>query len=248
VLSCRFLPDDLHVLSAGADHTLRIWEVSTTHCVKVFRPHDSAICGAIPSIDGRFLLTCSHDHTARILDAESGSVKVDLRDHDSVVESAVFVPPNAIEYIRQLVEFTPPGGDSAKTNALSVALVMTASRDKTIKLWDALRGICLWTFKGHDDWVQSLAFHPSGKYLLSAGDDSTMRVWELATGRCARTIYAHDDKKFVSCLSWGRQPSAASAVSAPNGTANKGDEAPSIRPMNVVATASWDKTIKIWLP
>jgi hypothetical protein len=43
---------------------------------------------------------------ARILDAESGAVKVDLRDHDSVVESAVFVPPFAIDSIRQLVEFT----------------------------------------------------------------------------------------------------------------------------------------------
>lgn len=44
--------------------------------------------------------------TARILDAESGSVRVDMRDHDSVVETAIFVPPNAIEYIRQLVDFT----------------------------------------------------------------------------------------------------------------------------------------------
>lgn len=38
VLSCRFLPDDLHILSAGADHSLRIWEVSTTFVpVRQFR-------------------------------------------------------------------------------------------------------------------------------------------------------------------------------------------------------------------
>jgi hypothetical protein len=66
-----------------------------------------------------------------------------------------------------------------------------------------------------------------------------MRIWELATGRCARTIFAHDDKKFVSCLSWGRQHTA---VSAPNGIANKNNNDQSTaRLLNVVATASWDK-------
>ena len=82
---------------------------------------------------------------------------------------------------------------------------MTASRDKTIKLWDALRGQCLWTFVsrflfldlhfltncvfeqvGHDGWVQALTFHPCGKFLLSVADDHTMRIWDLKTGRCLR--------------------------------------------------------------
>lgn len=39
---------------------------------------------------------------------------------------------------------------------------------------------------GHDGWVQALAFHPSGKYLLSVGDDRSMRIWDLKTGRCLR--------------------------------------------------------------
>lgn len=83
--------------------------------------------------------------------------------------------------------------------------------------------------------------------MITAGDDSTMRIWELGTGRCSRTIFAHDDKKFVSCLSWGRQPIAslangtASADKGGKGGAGKDAEIVVPRPVNVLATGSWDK-------
>jgi platelet-activating factor acetylhydrolase IB subunit alpha len=40
-------------------------------------------------------------------------------------------------------------GPTAKLDAMGITFVATGSRDKTIKLWDALRGICLWTFVRH---------------------------------------------------------------------------------------------------
>ena len=42
--------------------------------------------------------------------------------------------------------------------------LISASRDKTIKLWDAIGGVCIFTFTGHDNWVRSLCEHPNGKY------------------------------------------------------------------------------------
>ena len=35
----------------------------------------------------------------------------------------------------------------------------------------------------HDNWVNSVAFSPDGKYVASGSADSTARVWEVATGR-----------------------------------------------------------------
>jgi len=110
---------------------------------------------------------------------------------------------------------------------------MTASRDKTIKLWDALRGQCLWTFVGHDGWVQALTFHPCGKFLLSVADDHTMRIWDLKTGRCLRKIEAHSP--FVQCVAWAPAP------------LTEGSE-DTDRILNVVATGGTDKVIKIWRP
>ena len=114
-------------------------------------------------------------------------------------------------------------------DAVAIAYAATASRDKTIKLWDALRGQCLHTLVGHDDWVRALVFHPNGKYLLSAADDHTIRIWELRTGRCIRRIEGHE--RFVSSLVWGRQPAGGNASGA------EGE----VVVMNVLASGSSDQ-------
>lgn len=40
----------------------------------------------------------------------------------------------------------PANDQSSKLDATAISFVMTGSRDKTIKLWDAQAGHCLWTF------------------------------------------------------------------------------------------------------
>jgi WD40 repeat protein len=54
---------------------------------------------------------------------------------------------------------------------------------------------------GHDNWVWALAFHPSGKYLLSAADDGTICIWDPKTSWCMKKVQAHSP--FVQCLAWG---------------------------------------------
>ncbi|KAF8584526.1 dynein regulator [Ramaria rubella] len=237
VSSARFLPGDDRVVSASRDQTIRIWSIATTHCIKVLNSHTDWIRCAVSSPDARLILTCSNDHTARILDFESGATKAEMRGHENVVEVAVFAPVPSLLAIRDLVA-RPANPRSAKIDALGVAFVATGSRDKTIKIWDALSGQCLWTFVGHDNWVRALAFHPCGKYLLSAADDHSVRIWDLKTGRCLKKIEAHD--QFVASIVWGRQVVAGGGV--------EGQEEAVERPVNVMATASSDKTVKVWLP
>jgi platelet-activating factor acetylhydrolase IB subunit alpha len=69
----------------------------------------------------------------------------------------------------------------------------SGSRDRTIKIWEAKSGRCLITLIGHDNWVNDIVFHPSGKWLISASDDKSMRIWDLSSGRCYRKLQnAHD--------------------------------------------------------
>jgi centriolar protein POC1 len=40
--------------------------------------------------------------------------------------------------------------------------------------------------------VNSVTFHPNGRYLLSASNDSTIKIWDLRQGHILYTLYGHE--------------------------------------------------------
>ncbi|MEO0874018.1 MAG: hypothetical protein AAFY48_05365, partial [Bacteroidota bacterium] len=77
--------------------------------------------------------------------------------------------------------------------------ILTASRDKTVKLWK-LDGQQLTTFTGHTDKVYSLGFSPQGDFIFSGGADHTIKVWrnlfrELTYKRLWKKVYQFRDKE-----------------------------------------------------
>jgi small GTP-binding protein len=64
--------------------------------------------------------------------------------------------------------------------------------DHTVKLWDAQSGRLLRTFRGHTDWVWSVAFSPQGEILASASDDLTVKLWNPQSGDLVRTLKTDD--------------------------------------------------------
>jgi len=240
VSSARFMPGDQFIVSASRDRTIRVFDVSSTHLVRTISGHSDWVRYVEPSADGKFLVSGSNDQTARLWDPLTGEMKMEFRGHDHIIEIAVFVPAVAYPAIRELAGL--PASDRSIKPASYIA---TASRDKTIKLWDCQTGQMLRNLAGHDNWVRALVFHPSGKFLLSAGDDYTIRVWELSTGRCMKVVQAHGH--FVTTLAWGRRAVASTETNTNgSGTANTADSTPKF--VNVVATGSVDQTIKVWLP
>jgi WD40 repeat protein len=57
----------------------------------------------------------------------------------------------------------------------------------TVILWVPTTGQLLHTLRAHAISVLSVAFDPSGTWVLSGGADQTVRVWEAATGRLLHT-------------------------------------------------------------
>src|SRR5262249_42572937 len=67
-------------------------------------------------------------------------------------------------------------------------LLATASRDRTVKIWDLANGHELLTYAGHTDQVRTLAFTPDGKLIASGGGDRDVRLWDPLTGKDVRTL------------------------------------------------------------
>ena len=56
---------------------------------------------------------------------------------------------------------------------------MSASEDKTLKVWDVATGECVATLKGHSDRVNGVAISPDGRRVVSGSNDRTLKLWGL---------------------------------------------------------------------
>src|SRR5436190_2018448 len=70
-------------------------------------------------------------------------------------------------------------------------LLASASRDKTVRLWDPRTGASRGTLEGHSDLVSAVAFSPDGQLLASASYDKTVRLWDPRTGASRSTLEGH---------------------------------------------------------
>ena len=64
----------------------------------------------------------------------------------------------------------------------------SASRDNTIRLWDARSGVLLRTLRGHTDEARAVDFSPDGKHLASTSKDETVKLWDARSGALLRTL------------------------------------------------------------
>ena len=71
--------------------------------------------------------------------------------------------------------------------------VVTASEDKTARVWDARTGAALGEPLRHEGRVNSAQFSPDGTRVVTASEDQTARVWDVITG-------APDDAENLAAL------------------------------------------------
>ncbi len=60
---------------------------------------------------------------------------------------------------------------------------ISASRDNTLRLWDAETNQALHPpMEGHEGWVNTVTFSPDGRQVASGGVDGRVIVWDVVTG------------------------------------------------------------------
>jgi platelet-activating factor acetylhydrolase IB subunit alpha len=72
-------------------------------------------------------------------------------------------------------------------------LVLSSSRDGTVRLWEAATGFCVRTFRGHgSSWVRRVVVDASGTFAASCSDDHRGLVWDLRSLAVVATLTGHD--------------------------------------------------------
>ncbi len=62
---------------------------------------------------------------------------------------------------------------------ISNDLVVSCSRDKSIKIFELSTGYCKRTLMGHDDWVRRAVVDRPSQLLASGGSDQKIVIWNL---------------------------------------------------------------------
>ena len=70
-------------------------------------------------------------------------------------------------------------------------MLVSASRDRTIKIWDLETYQEIRTLEGHEGSVESVAVSDDKKYIISGGYDKIVRLWCFHTGKLISCFEGH---------------------------------------------------------
>jgi WD40 repeat protein len=79
--------------------------------------------------------------------------------------------------------------------------IVTSSKDKTIRIWEAKSGECLQILTGHLEAVYDVCWSPDGTKILSGSGDNTLRIWNASNGETLSVLEGHSEA--VVEVSWG---------------------------------------------
>ncbi len=72
-------------------------------------------------------------------------------------------------------------------------LLVSGSKDKTVRVWDVERGKVCHILIGHEDEVTSVTISGDGKLLASGSKDKTVCVWDVESGKKRHRLTGHEE-------------------------------------------------------
>jgi WD40 repeat protein len=181
-VTCLAFGPDGNAVTASTDRTVKQWDPQTGACLRTFKV-SKPICRVAAGPEG--FMAVEIDHGPRsLIKLWDGNLRRFLRTipiSGKSISAMSFVPGGLLTASRgrdgkvQLWDI-PTGrllrelkGHEDTVNSIAVApdgIVLTASDDQTIRLWDTATGECLQVLNpGEEDYVTSVAFDSEGNVL-----------------------------------------------------------------------------------
>ncbi|MCC3573341.1 MAG: PD40 domain-containing protein [Microcoleus sp. PH2017_40_RAT_O_B] len=252
MLGVSLSPDGQFVATASDDNRARIWTVNGQE-VRRLEGHQGWVMVVNFSPDGKSVATGSDDGSVKLWNSKTGQQIQDFRGHRGVVLTASFSPDgkrlvsagrdgfvrlwNLADKPLQRLELT---GFKDDVNAIAFSpdgkTIAGAGDEGVMRQWDATSGKEMKVWKEaivENKKVQDIAFSPDikdGKFIVAGGETNTARAWDLAGSltKPQAELGGNEEKQELD------QIGIASVAVSPKS--------------QLIATGSYDKTMRIWKP
>jgi len=205
VMDVRFSPTAINLLTAQADHTVRLWSAKSGDCLKVFRGHTNLVTTVRFSANNREAVSAGDDRSVRTWDLTTGKNVLVLKGHQDSVSSVHCSADGALlasgSWDGSAKIWRLPDGGLVRTlktqddRITSVTFagaaserLLTAGFAGVVRMWDVTSGRVVREFKGHKDRITDLVVPPAGEIMWTASADGTARLWDLKLGKQLKVL------------------------------------------------------------
>ena len=186
-------PDGRYIASGSWDRNrggfIRIWDIETGEEVRTLYGHSNLVTGVEFTPDSQQIVSVSWDRSMRVWQISTG---IELQRYDVFDDILLDV---SVSYDSDYVFI-------ASGNLGGNEIVIEAEQSVAPSAWliDLRSRDLLKTVSGHQDWIWSMAVHPSGQYAASGSGplntsdavDTTVRLWNLETGDELAVLEGHE--------------------------------------------------------
>lgn len=162
----RFSPDSRFLLTASDDHSLRLWDIRTLKCERVYPGSSGRVTSVDITSDGTRVVAGVQGvkSSVKVWNLTDGSMQATCRGYNTVA-------------------FSPEGRHYATAVDSSVGFSFDNNYENSVEIF-TLDGERIKELAGPRNDVNALCYSPDGRYLAAAGNKE-IRVWDVATGRTA---------------------------------------------------------------
>jgi len=154
---------DLFAVTAGP--RVQVYSIRTRKLVKTFTRFGDNARGGEVRRDGRILVAAEDTGKIQVFDVKSRAILKTWTQHKQPVWTTKFSPTD-------------------------LTTLLSASDDRTVRLWDLPSSESTSVFTGHSDYVRSGAFMPgtTSNLLVSGSYDNTVRLWDPRTPTSSSSV------------------------------------------------------------
>ncbi|XP_021750711.1 WD repeat-containing protein 44-like [Chenopodium quinoa] len=188
IWTIKFNFDGRYLASAGEDKVIHVWEVQKCEIASLKPPEESANSTPVhpvfcPSPDRAPDMSTLEKKKKGRSGSRRGS---NMPDYVQLPET-VFALSN-----EPVCSFKGHLDDVLDLSWSSSQFLLSSSMDKTVRLWDLEKKVCLKLF-AHNDYVTCIQFNPvNDEYFISGSLDAKVRIWNVPGRRVVDWTDLHE--------------------------------------------------------